>query len=126
MNVKIHPLGDKLASMLLGIEGVPPSEQKKMCHAVVKEAMKWYDELDRRCNKLAGESQHFRDVWKSVRDDKDRMISALKAICRNDKTYYDYGESRASDNKQPRNGGRWAAPREIAREVLIEMGIYDV
>ena len=105
MNVKIHPLGDKLASMLLGIEGVPPSEQKKMCHAAVKEAMKWYDEAqDKIC----------------------AYETALKAICRNDKTYYEYGEARASDDKQPKNGGRWAAPREIAREVLIEMGIYDV
>lgn len=105
MNVKTHPLGDKLASMLLGIESVPPKEQRRMCNAVVKEAMKWHD---------------------GVNDDNAKMIAALKEICRNDKTYYEYGEARGSDGQRPDMAARWAAPREIAREVLNEMGIYDI
>jgi hypothetical protein len=48
----------------------------------------------------------------------DEIMELLSGVYHNDKTFYNYGEKRQLDDKDPKPGVRWATPREIVNRFM--------
>lgn len=61
------------------------------------------------------------DAVTALREEREKLVEALRLVAQNDKTFYGYGGTSAlnRENLRPKEG-RWATPREIAEAALYD------